>query len=215
MLIIGAKGYAREVLELVVKQVEFENIAFYDDVNVDESGFLYDTFPVLHTVEDARTFFQSGDSRYILGVGGPKNRYHLYNKFQLIGGNLVSIIASSAEIGTFGVNIETGVHIMQGTIITNDVKIGFGSLINLNCTIGHDANIGKFCELSPGVHISGRVTIGNYSVIGSGAVVIPDIKIGANSIIGAGSVVTKNLPDNSLAVGVPAQIIRQYDPFVE
>lgn len=45
--------------------------------------------------------------------------------------------------------------------------------------------------------------------IGTGAVVIPGVKIGRNSIIGAGAVVTENIDENSVAVGVPAKIIKK------
>ena len=43
----------------------------------------------------------------------------------------------------------------------------------------------------------------------SNVTVCPGVKIGKNCVIGAGSVVTKDIPDNSLALGVPAKVIRQ------
>ena len=42
-----------------------------------------------------------------------------------------------------------------------------------------------------------------------------NVKIGSNCIIGAGSVVTKDIPDNSVAVGIPAKVIGKYDEIVE
>jgi acetyltransferase-like isoleucine patch superfamily enzyme len=49
-------------------------------------------------------------------------------------------------------------------------------------------------------------------VLGTGAVVLPGVCIGANSVIGAGSVVTKDLEANSLAVGIPAKVIKKLTP---
>jgi acetyltransferase-like isoleucine patch superfamily enzyme len=73
--------------------------------------------------------------------------------------------------------------------------------------------LGEFVELSPGVHISGNCTIGDYSVFGTNATMLPKLTIGKNVIIGAGSVVTKDLPDNCVAVGIPAKIIKELTPL--
>lgn len=53
------------------------------------------------------------------------------------------------------------------------------------------------------------VHIGNHVWIGAGAVILPGVKIGDNSVIGAGSIVTKDIPENSVAVGNPCRVIRK------
>ena len=50
------------------------------------------------------------------------------------------------------------------------------------------------------------VNIGNNVWIGAGAIILPGVSIGDNSVIGAGSVVTKDIPNNSIAVGNPAKV---------
>ncbi len=47
MLIIGASGFAKEVLEIFHQQNNLENIAFYDDINPDFGNFLYNKFPII------------------------------------------------------------------------------------------------------------------------------------------------------------------------
>jgi len=56
--------------------------------------------------------------------------------------------------------------------------------------------------------IPGYIFIGKNVWLGAGVIITPNVKVGDNVVIGAGSVVTKNIPDNSLAVGVPAKVIR-------
>ena len=73
--------------------------------------------------------------------------------------------------------------------------------------------IGDFVELSPNVTILGNVSIGSFTQIGANSTILPNIKIGENVIIGAGSVVTKDIPDNSLAYGVPSKIIKFLEPL--
>jgi acetyltransferase-like isoleucine patch superfamily enzyme len=102
---------------------------------------------------------------------------------------------------------------MSNTIITNDITIGKGVLINLNCTIGHDCVIKDFVELCPNVNVIGHVKIVNRNFLGTSATILPNITIGDNCIIGAGSVVTKDVPDNCMAVGVPAQIKKTLTPL--
>ena len=56
-----------------------------------------------------------------------------------------------------------------------------------------------------------EIEIGDDSWIGANAVIMPNVKIGKMCIIGAGAVVTKDVPDYSVVVGVPAKIIKKID----
>ena len=61
----------------------------------------------------------------------------------------------------------------------------------------------------------GKITVGNNVHIGTGAVIMPGVTIGNNCIIGVGAVVTRDIPDNSIAVGVPARVIKTVDEYAE
>ena len=89
-------------------------------------------------------------------------------------------------------------------------------------TIGADTIIAAHVQISTSTHnylhmpyraerTDRPVKIGKNVWIGSGAIVLPGVSIGDNSVIGAGSVVTKSIPENCLAYGVPARIVKQLD----
>lgn len=89
--------------------------------------------------------------------------------------------------------------------IGNNVKIAAGSFTLL--THGFDWCVLR--ELYPGEIFgsAGKVIIKNNVFIGSGCIVLPHAIIGNNCVIGAGSIVIKDIPDNSVAVGIPAKRI--------
>lgn len=213
MVIVGSKGFAKEILEVVLETESSnkDSIAFFDNVNlVEETTLLFSEFQVLSSFDEVELFFKStSDKRFSLGIGSPESRKELSKTFNDLGGINTTFVSKNALVGSYETIIGEGTQIMQGSIVTNNVTIGNSCLINLNCTIGHDSTIGDFTELSPAVNISGRCSIGNLVSIGTGAVVLPDVVIGDNVIIGAGAVVTKDISSNTVAVGIPAKVIKR------
>lgn len=209
MVIVGAKGFAKEVLEVCYQLQQLENLVFYDDVNADAPPLLYEQFPVLKTKEAAAHYFKTIDNQFTIGIGNPVLRKKLAHKFEELGGIFTSTISPLAHIGHFGNRIGDGCNIMTDALISNDVQIGKGCIVYFKSIITHDCYIGDFVEISPGVKLLGRSTVGNYSQIGANATILPDVIIGENVIVGAGAVVTKDIPDNCLVVGTPAVIKKE------
>jgi len=211
MIVIGAGGFAKELLEILVSKkygYTKENLFFFDDIGSNLSNKLFDEFEILKSIEEVEIVFNTISKDYCIGIGGTVLRKEISEKFEILNGNLISIISSETTIGSFKTRISPGCNIMDGVRITNSVKIGKGVLLNLNCTIGHDVVIENFCDLNPGVHISGGCYIGSGTSIGTGTVILPNIDIGKNVIIGAGSVIINDIPDNCVVVGVPGKVIK-------
>lgn len=59
----------------------------------------------------------------------------------------------------------------------------------------------------------GKIVIGNNVNIGWDAIIMPGVQIGDNCIIAAGAIVTKNVPDNSVAVGIPARVLESVQEY--
>ena len=89
--------------------------------------------------------------------------------------------------------------------IGNDVMIGPNSTIT---TVGHPLTPkGRREHLAQ----ASEIRIGNDVWLGANVTVLPGVTIGNNVVIGAGAVVNRDIPDNSLAVGVPAKVIKEID----
>ncbi|HFM0922394.1 TPA: NeuD/PglB/VioB family sugar acetyltransferase, partial [Escherichia coli] len=144
-------------------------------------------------------------SSCIIGVGTSKNREYAYNYINNLGIEIKTLISKNAIIGRYKVNIGEGTCIMALSQITSNVSIGKGCLINKSTVISHDVCIGNFCDIAPSSNLLGYVKIGDRCEIGSGAIILPGITIGSNCKIGAGAVVTKDVPDNSTVIGIPAR----------
>jgi sugar O-acyltransferase (sialic acid O-acetyltransferase NeuD family) len=213
MLIIGAKGFAKEVLEVLHHLNQLNDICFYDDVNTTIPEKLFGQFPVLKTIQEAEVYLRTVDNQFTIGIGNPVLRKKLFDKFSAVGGKLTSTISPLASIGSFDVQIGYGTNVLSGAVFSNGSKIGMGSIVYYNSIITHDCVIGDFVEISPSATILGRSEIGSYTQVGSNATILPDIKIGKNVIIGAGAVITKDIPDNCLAIGIPARVIKELKPL--
>lgn len=105
------------------------------------------------------------------------------------------LIGKPKEIGKFSI-----INYGGGVKIGNNVKIGYGVIILSASTITGSKNT----EI-----IRKMVIIGDNVEIGSNTVVLPGVTIGDNSTIGAGAVVIDDIPANSVAVGVPAKVIKK------
>ena len=106
------------------------------------------------------------------------------------------------------------IHLGKEVFINSGCKFQAqgGIYIGDKCLIGHNTVIATINhDISPRTRrdlIPSRVNIGNNVWIGSGSIILPGVSIGDNSIIGAGSVVTRNIPENTIAVGNPARVIK-------
>ena len=213
MLIVGAKGFAKEVLEVMHENNHLQNLVFYDDVNLDAPDLLFDTFRVLKNTKQASHYFKTVDNRFTIGIGNPLLRKKMYDRCTALGGELSTIVSPRATVGSYDVVIGTGSVVLPQAILSNSVSIGMGCIVYYSSIITHDCVIGDFVEISPNAILLGRSSVGSYSRIGANATVLPDIKIGQNVIVGAGAIVTKDVPDDCVVVGNPARISKQLTPL--
>ena len=145
--------------------------------------------------------------RYYLCIGDPQFRRKMYNSFNISFANCYTS-ARSHILDPMSVSFGSGSIVCAGSSLSCNIKTGMSTLINLNCTVGHDVTIGDFVTISPGVNVSGNCKIGNNVSIGSNSVLKENITIADNVTIGMGSVVTKDIIEPGVYVGNPCKRLR-------
>jgi UDP-N-acetylbacillosamine N-acetyltransferase len=195
--IYGASGHGKVVAD-IAKAVGYTVVAFVDD---DDSKDEFCALPCIRADKMQKL-------PVALGIGSNKARYAVFEKLKKGSFETPALIHPSAIISPSAI-IEDATVVMPHSVINADANIGTACIINTAAVIEHDCTIGDFTHISPNAALAGGVTVGEMSHIGIGTNVIQLIKIGANCTIGAGAAVISDIKDDSVAVGVPAKIIKE------
>lgn len=193
IVLIGGSGLGREIKSLVERDNQF--IGFIDDQELAENYL-----GKLERVEEFR------HNQLLVAIGDPQIKQKVVRKISDEPFKYANVISKHAIVDISQIK-GTGIIICDGVLSTVNCQIGSHVLLNLNATIGHDVIIADYSSIMPGANISGNVKIGEATLIGSGAVILQGITIGSNVRVGAGAVVTKDIPDNTTVVGVPAKVV--------
>jgi acetyltransferase-like isoleucine patch superfamily enzyme len=102
--------------------------------------------------------------------------------------------------------------ISAGAVVTTGVRIGRSAILNTRCVVDHDSVVREWAHVGPGAVVGADADIGEQALIGLGALVMSGRRVGARTTVGAGAVVVRDLPDDVIAIGVPARVTRHCRP---
>ena len=212
LIIFGASGFGREVawaVERINKSERTWNLLGFMDDNESIQGSEINGYKVLGKTADIAKY---PDAFFVCAVGASRIREKIINNLKAINPDIKfgTIIDPSVEMSNL-VDVGEGTIICAHTIITVNISIGNHVIINLDCTIGHDAVIHDFVTMYPSVNVSGITEIGYAAELGTGMQIIQGKTVGDYSIIGAGAVVVRDIPARCTAVGSPAKPIKFHE----
>lgn len=144
----------------------------------------------------------SRDVAVAIGIASPKAKKLIYEKLHSHGFVFPSFISKNAWLSN-KVKTGEGVIIYPGVSINYETVVEDFVIMNMNCAIGHNCHISKFCALAPGVNLAGFTKVEEGVDIGIGVSTRQNIEVGKNSIIGGQTMLIKNVGAGSTIVGVP------------
>jgi sugar O-acyltransferase (sialic acid O-acetyltransferase NeuD family) len=205
LFIFGAGGHGKVIADLS-ERIGY-NVFFYDDSYPEKNN--NEHWPIIGSFFDLLAL---DPSLYDLAVAIGDNVIR-ENKVMLLlkkGFHLPVLTDSTAMVSKYA-EIGSGSVIFAGAVVNAFSKIGTGCIVNTCAVIDHDTVVGDFSHICPNVTLAGDVNIGNNCWIGIGSQVKEQLTIGENSLIGAGSTVLGDLPNDVMAYGSPAKIVRNRD----
>ena len=195
-VIIGAGGHAKVVIS-TLQGAKVSVAAVFDD-----NQTLWGTKIMGVTVSGPVASIERKQFDFgVIAIGNNSKRKQIADSFDL---NWATAVHPTAYVHP-SVKIGAGSVIFAGAVIQPETVIGEHVIINTGASVDHDCIIDDYVHIAPGVHLAGNVQLGEGTFLGIGSSVIPGVKIGAWTIIGAGGVVIRDIPDETIAVGVPAR----------
>ena len=206
LLIIGARGWGREVYDIAKACSEagadFTVKGFLDDKAEALDG--YDNYPPI--ISPVETYGIQKDDVFICALGDVNYKKQYADIIINKGGEFISLVHPTAVLGT-NAKIGNGCVVGAFANLSNDTVMGDFVTMSIRSGMGHDSSIGNYSHIGGHCAISGFVTIGESVTMHPGCIIVPHRKIGDNAVIGTGSVVLGNVKAGVTVFGNPAKKI--------
>jgi sugar O-acyltransferase (sialic acid O-acetyltransferase NeuD family) len=213
IVLFGGGNQAHYTIDIIEKEGKYNIVGIIDSIH--EIGSKRFGYKILGRQEDLKDLIpQYNISGGVISIGDNWSRYAVYQQIIKIVPDFTFVNAIHPSV-IIGNTTEMGVGIvaMAGCIFNPKAKIGNFTFFATGAQVEHDNIIYDFASISAGSITGGYVILGKFSAITLGVTVLDRIEIGENTVVGAGSLVIKSLPDNVLAYGNPAKIIRDRNKF--
>jgi sugar O-acyltransferase (sialic acid O-acetyltransferase NeuD family) len=198
ILIYGAGGHAKAVMEMVQAIGTFQIAGILDD-KVPAGTRVLD-IPVLGPREIIPQLVERGLHQAANGVGGIIDiniRVKLFELLENLGLVLPRLIHPRAAVEP-SASVGDGVQVFANAYVGSAVVLQPKCMINTNAVVSHDCEIGSYTHIAPGALLAGHVHVGERSLIGMGVTTAIGIKIGNGVRIGNGAVIYADVPDRSI-----------------
>ena len=207
-VIKGGGNQAHYTIDIIEKEGKYTIVGIIDSVH--DIGSERFGYKVIGRVSDLPKLIADHDIYGgLVSIGDNWSRYQVSQQILITipDFTFVNAIHPSVIIGNT-TEIGVGIVAMAGCIFNPKAVIGNFTFFATGAQVEHDNIIHEYASISAGSITGGYVTVGRLSAITLGVTVTDRISIGENTVVGAGSLVMKSLPDNVLAYGSPAKVIR-------
>jgi len=207
LLILGTSTFSLEIADLASDIDGIEVAGFVENMEPRSVPAELEGLPI-YWVDEIAELVESHKAVCSLGT---TFRGRFTNQVADLGMNFITLLHPSARISSI-TSIGYGTIVSAGSIIASYTQLGKHVIVNRGVLIGHHTKIGDYTTILPGANIAGTCQIGEAAFIGMGSIILNNLSIGSHSVIGAGAFVTKDVPDNVMVIGSPAQVLKRNIP---
>lgn len=202
VVVYGASGHGKVVADIVQLNSGLNLLGFLDD------GVPVGPGPLGFKVLGGGAWLDTPEAKgveVVFGIGRNQTRARIFQQLSDKGVRILTVVHPQAVVaGT--ASLGAGTVVMANASINPDARIGKAAIINTGAVVEHDCELGDFAHISPNAAMGGGAKLGMGAWLGLGATVNPGISVGARTTVGAGAAVVKDLPEDCIAVGVPARV---------
>lgn len=208
VLILGASGHGRVIADAILSRNDHVVVGFVD-AKYPESGMPLSRPLLGSDVDLSRIVSEHTIEGIVVAIGDNWTRARIVERLTSEFPRLQfpPVVHASAVIAP-GVSIAAGSVVMAGAILNPGVVIAPHVIVNTGACVDHDSTLGAYSSVAPRVACGGAVVIGNFAAIGIGATIIHGLNIGEHVVLGAGAVAVSSISAYSVAMGVPAKVMR-------
>jgi sugar O-acyltransferase (sialic acid O-acetyltransferase NeuD family) len=205
LVIVGAGGFGREVLELVhdinAVRPTFNILGFLDDGEVNPHVLERAGIPLLGPSDHIAKL----DASFVIAIGASSARRRIDTLARAQHHPAVATLVHPAATLGRDVLVGEGTIIGAGSRVTTHVAIGRHAHVNVNCVVGHDVTIEDFATLFGGVNVAGGCVIEEGATLSMGSVILPGVRVGRGAMVGAGAIVVRDVPADTTIMGPVAR----------
>jgi sugar O-acyltransferase (sialic acid O-acetyltransferase NeuD family) len=205
LVVVGAGGHARAVLDAVRAGKEHEAVCLTDP-RQDLAGGEVEGVSVVGDDSFLPKLLQKGVTGACIGVGGTGDnslRSSLFKHVAELGFELPPIVHPAATVAASS-RIGAGSVVLAAAVVGPGARLAENVAVNTGAVVEHDCVLEAHVHLATGALLGGGVVVGDFAHIGIGACVLQDLRIGTKAIVGAGSVVIRDVAPLSTVAGCPA-----------
>lgn len=205
LIIIGARGFGREVYNLAIacnSDNNFNIKGFLDDKS-DALDDFNDYPPIISSVED---YTPKENDVFVCALGDVSYKKKYTDLILHRSGRFISLIHPSATIYT-NAHIGDRVIIANNVTVSCDTVLGHDVVIHSGTVIGHDVKIGNNCSLGANTFYGGYAVLEDFVTVHPQSSVMPHKIVRKNCIVGISSVIVRNTQENTTLHGNPATVL--------
>lgn len=204
LVIIGARGYGREVCGLARQcsgyNTEYIIKGFLDDKLDALDGF--ENYPAI--ISSVENYEIQDNDVFVCALGDLQWKKHYVEIILSKGGQFINLIHPTV-VFTSNVKLGNGIIIFMYSNISNDCVLDDFVTIQGFVAIGHDSKIGKWCHINAYSFTGGYAVLEEEVCLNTRSTVLPNIIVRKGATVGAASLVIKNVKENTTVFGVPAK----------